>query len=287
VIATIALNNSSVRKATWMGYNNSLILREYNPGQPDPLQFGNSVAVSRNGKTMIVGAPEYSVSTTVTVGAAFIFDKTGTSWNIKNTAVLSTQSMGGREGGSVAISDDGRTCAVGDAARSVVQVYEKVGLIWTFVATLSQNAGDLEGWALAISGDGKFIAAGAPAGQRVVFYRKINNVWTFEASLSNGALGDIEGSSVAMNQEGTIVAVGMSAGNKVIIHEQVSSIEWIQTIILSSFPSPDIFGWAVALSKDGHRLAATDLYLAQTHIFDRLARGSWSCLLYTSPSPRD
>ena len=86
--------------------------------------FGNSVTLSNNGNTMIVGAQlENSGATGVngnqldtsldSSGAAYIFTRTGTTWSQQAYLKASNPGEGDQFGFAVAVSGDGNTVAVG------------------------------------------------------------------------------------------------------------------------------------------------------------------------------
>lgn len=177
--------------------------------------FGTSVDLSGDGKTLAVGASgDASNANTINgdttqhidyanTGAAYIFNKSGASWQqeaiIKpstltrhsgvglisnNNGTYSIQvSDGGQFGGSVSLSQDGNTLAVGSFREAsnakgingdegdtsldragAVFVFSRANTVWTqksYVKSSNTDKDDRFGLNIDISGDGKTMAVGA------------------------------------------------------------------------------------------------------------------------------
>lgn len=178
-------------------------------------KFGYSVDVSGDGTTLAVGAPgDASKATAINgdsaqtieysnTGAAYIFKKAGTAWsqeafikpstltkhsgvalvnNGNGTGSIQVQD-GGEFGGSVSLSQDGNTLAVGSFRESsnakgingdqgdasttragAVFVFKRDNTVWSqqnYVKASNTDADDRFGLNVAISGDGKTMAVGA------------------------------------------------------------------------------------------------------------------------------
>ena len=77
--------------------------------------FGNSVAISENGNTAIVGAYAEDPGGTTNAGSAYIFTRSGTTWTQQNKIQASDKQVDDWFGRSVAISGDGNTAIAGGA----------------------------------------------------------------------------------------------------------------------------------------------------------------------------
>lgn len=200
-------------------------------------EFGYSVAAS--GNTVVVGAPEHEVGTTVQQGAVYVFQMGAAGWaDATQTAELTDSAgpAGGQLGYSVAIS--GNTIAAGEPAgtelphdsnpthsQGTVDVFTTTGA-WTSTsspnARLTESAetdvlgGEL-GWSVAISS--KTVVAGAPfdgihgdpEGRAFVFVEpgggwSGNHTQSEELTESVPSGEDHFGTSVAVS--GSTVAVG-------------------------------------------------------------------------------
>ncbi|HEY1450528.1 MAG TPA: integrin alpha, partial [Solirubrobacteraceae bacterium] len=150
-------------------------------------RFGTSMALSADGSTLIVGAPQASGST----GAAYVFTREGESW-VKQAVITPpapTTSPQGEEqcaeespeeagecsfGASVAISADGKTALIGDpspsttAGSALIYVRAESGE-WLQQAMLSGDGLTSShegrfGKSVALSADGNTALVGVPSG---------------------------------------------------------------------------------------------------------------------------
>jgi FG-GAP repeat len=160
-------------------------------------QYGASIAVSGDGRTVAVGAPlDDSGATGVNgnaldhsardSGAVFIYTRKGNTWVQQAYVKASNTGAGDQFGNAVALSGDGNTLAVGayleDSAATgingnegdnsmknsgAVYVFTRKGGAWSQQAyvkasnTGEKDEGDQFGYVVALSGDGNTLAAGA------------------------------------------------------------------------------------------------------------------------------
>src|SRR6202042_126328 len=129
-------------------------------GESGEGSFGESVALSGDGATALIGANGDHGS----VGAAWVFARSGRTWTqqgLKLTA--SGESGAGNFGISVALSSDGTTALIGaplDAAVGTAWVFARSGSAWTqqgskLTASDESSVGQgLFGWSVALSADG-------------------------------------------------------------------------------------------------------------------------------------
>jgi trimeric autotransporter adhesin len=155
-------------------------------------EFGRSLALSGDGGTLAVGAPNESSAATgvngnasdnsaAASGAVYVFVRPATSWS--QQAYLKASNTGGDDllGQSLALSQDGNTLAVGapfedsvgapsdDTASGsgAVYVFVRSGVTWSQQAYLKATAtfaGDAFGTSVALAADGNTLAIGAPLG---------------------------------------------------------------------------------------------------------------------------
>jgi uncharacterized repeat protein (TIGR01451 family) len=98
---------------------------------------GESVALSADGNTAVVGSP-YDASSYM--GAAWVFTRSGTTWS-SGVKLVGTGAVGSpvHQGGSVAISPDGAAIAVGgygdNGNTGAVWIFKKSGNSWTQFGT--------------------------------------------------------------------------------------------------------------------------------------------------------
>ena len=239
--------------------------------------FGNAVAVSADGNTVIVGDPGECGHglNNCEHGAAYIFTRSGSTWTQQ------AELHGGPGfGGAVALSSDGNTALVGAGlsgyyghfhalgGNAPPTLFSRSGTTWTQTATLSTSEPpgpfDDFGYAVALSADGDTALIGdstqnEEAGSAYVFTGS-GSTWTQQAQLtgSDEMQGWNFGASVALSASGQTALVGApapGAGSAYVFADSGST--WTQQSELT----PDDaevksfdgwFGDAVALDSEGN-----------------------------------
>lgn len=248
----------------------------------DPItagSFGFSVALSADGKTVVIGDPDFDASTSPQNfrGQAKVYDF------VENTMlwVQRGNTIEGADcdslGTSVAISSDGNTIALGLAAGSngdgKIIVLDWVSSAWVQRGTdILGNLGTFNffGSSVSLSDDGNTVAGGAPDGATETGYAKIFD-WNGSSWVQRGvdilaeATGDRFGFAISLSANGNIIAIGgitNDAGNvstdnrgHVRIFEWNGSA-WIQRgADIDGEAAGDNFGRSVSLSADGNIVA--------------------------------
>ena len=232
-------------------------IKASNTGSGD--SFGYSVALSADGNTLAVGAPnEYGSGTGVNPassegasgsGAAYVYRRTGAAWAFEAYIKASNTSTGDALGWSVALSADGNTLAVGAVGEDgsgtgvnpvsdegalgsgAAYVYRRSGAAWAFEAYIKASntgSGDYFGFSVALSADGNSLAVGSK----------------FE-----------DGSGTGINPPSDEGAPNMGA---VYIYRRSGAVWAFEAYIKASDTGEafgDAFGCSVALSADGNSLA--------------------------------
>ncbi|MBU2899147.1 FG-GAP repeat protein [Vibrio hepatarius] len=223
--------------------------------------FGNSLDLSGDGKTLVVGATEEaSLSTgingdqgndplgTQDAGAVYLFRYQGGSWPQESYIKASNTDADDRFGSSVALSDNGNVLAVGATNEQSNSIEINVG-----------------------QSNNNLTKAGA------VYIYKYKTSWAQEAYIKplNTGSGDLFGSSVSLSSDGNILAIGASEessnSNEINIGSgdnsalesgaayifRFNGIEWSQQTYIkaSNSGAGDYFGVSVSLSEDGNTLA--------------------------------
>jgi hypothetical protein len=239
------------------------------------LLFGNAVAISADGNTVIVGDPGECAYEHVCEHTAYVFTRTGTTWTQQ------AEFHGGSGfGGSVALSAVGNTALVGAGlsgwyglsyapeGNAPPTIFGRVGTTWTQQATLSSGVAptmfDNFGHALALSADGTTALVGDPdanngAGAAYVFTGS-GSRWAQQAELSTAELPDDSalGDAVALSADGSTALVGApygSSGGTAYLYRDGES-GWTQEAQLGPVESEEHspggwFGITVALNHDG------------------------------------
>lgn len=222
-------------------------------------QFGTSLAIAASGSTLVVGAPaESSDARTVDgdpandkafeSGAAYIFERTGTTWRQQAYLKTSNSDVSDGVGKAVAISGDGLFVAVGAPGEKsnatgingdgsdnskpdagAAYVFARTGSAWmqqAYIKAQYTDPSDAFGSALALSDDGSTLAVGAPT----------------EDSSATGVGGTFDTAS---------------PGSGAVYVFTRSGVSWAQqAYIKASNTGPDDrFGNAIAMSRDGSIMA--------------------------------
>jgi len=222
--------------------------------------FGRSVALSADGSTLAVGAPnEDSAATGIdgnqadnsagSSGAAYVFSRAGTTWTQQAYVKASNTGATDNFGVTVALSADGSTLAVGaiyEASASAgingnqadnslsfagaAYVFSRAGTTWTqqaYVKASNPGGSDYFGIGIALSADGSTLAAAA----------------YHESSAATGINGNQADDSA--NVSGAVYVYTRGGTT------------WTQQAYVKAFNTDagDQFGSSVALSADGSTLA--------------------------------
>lgn len=221
--------------------------------------FGAAVSLSADGDALAVGAPgdssnatgvdgDQSDTSALRAGAVFLFSRTGGAWTQDAYIKASNTQESDGFGGSVSLSGDGATLAVGvpfedSAATGVdgdqddnsvptsgaVYVFARSGAIWAQEAYIkASNTGfeDKFGAWVSLSADGDTLAVTAP----------------LEDSAATGIDGD-EASDDAEN-----------SGAAYVFRRSVATWTQMSYLKASNAEADDLFGSAAALSADGSTL---------------------------------
>jgi len=293
-------------------WSQAAYVKASNPGEQD--QLGESIALSADGNTMVVGAPgEDSNATGIggdqanesmsTAGAVYVFARDGVgTWSQQAYVKASNTGAGDVFGHDVALSSDATTLAVGALSEDsnatgiggnqanestsnagAVYVFMRDGMgAWSqqaYVKASNPDVGDWFGWNVALSGDGNTLAASAG----------------WEDGTATGIDGDQTDDSTP------------NAG-AVYVFERDAMGAWSQAAyVKASNPGvDDFFGYGVALGGDGTTLAVgaygegsdatgiggdeaqdgSELWGA-VYVFERDGVGAWSQQAYVKASNAD
>jgi hypothetical protein len=276
---------------------------------------GRGVALSGDGNTLAVGAPHEGSgakgvngnqrdNSVFEAGAVYVYARAGNGWTQQAYLKASNPQMSAAFGHYVALSDDGNTLAVSAYWESsnakgidgnqrdesipqagAVYVFTRQGAAWSQQAYVKASntgeagtadtfgEGDQFGFSLALSGDGNTLAVGALTEDGGT--RGINGNQADNSAASAGAVYVFTRAGRAWSQQAYVKSANIDAG--------------------------DLFGYAVALSRDGNMLAVgafdEDGSTRQVngpddnrangsgaaYVFTRTA-GAWSQQAYIKPS---
>jgi hypothetical protein len=136
-------------------------------GEVGKAHFGFNVALSENGNTAMIGGGNDNTQ----VGAAWVFIRSGTSWEQQGTKLTATgETGGGRFGVSVRLSADGNTALIGGVTDNfeigAAWVFTRSGTTWEQQGSKLTGAGEsgkgLFGNSVALSADASTALIGGP-----------------------------------------------------------------------------------------------------------------------------
>lgn len=226
--------------------------------------IGYSVALS--GNTALVGALNPGLGGT-NPGAAYIFQRTGASWNMQARLIPDGDESRNNLGISVALSGDTAVVARPyplPGGEGAVFIFKREGMTWSQQARLA-NGSRFYGRSVALSGNTLLVGdnlavtgIGHQTGTAYV-YRFDGSTWQPEGQLSpsNGDSGDSFGISVALSGDTALVGAygdntfgGGDAGSAYIYQRNGATWSEQAHLIPADTAAGDFFGWSVALSHN-------------------------------------
>jgi hypothetical protein len=135
-------------------------------GDAEYASLGRSVSISSDGTRIAVGRSNFNSGP---LGATDIYEWSGSSWVQLGQSILGEYAYDG-SGGSVSISGDGSTVAIGSASNNdggdfagSARIYRWDGLLWSqLAADIDGEPYDYSGTSVSISENGSRIAVGSP-----------------------------------------------------------------------------------------------------------------------------
>ena len=243
-------------------------------GEIGASQFGQSVAISTDGATVLVGAPadnpDAPGQNSRARGAVYPFTSSGSSWvaGSKLPGIGSELNVGM----SVALSGDGSTALivpiadwVGGSILSVsapIRVYQRSGAEWAQIGQIPMPFENGFADQVAMSADGtRVLVVGqnwyGPARDAAWVFVKTSNGWAVEASLPvDTGLGNL--GAGAISGDGSTILLGEpKVGNGSVLVFQRTGSKWAQAATLTAprsapnTPEGNGFGRSASLSFDG------------------------------------
>lgn len=284
------------------GWSQQAFIKSGNTDEYD--NFGVSVSLSADGNTLAVGA-DIEESATIGVnstpnnnsdqsGAAYVFTRVGDTWSQQAYIKSGNTDAYDHFGGSVSLSADGNTLAVGahdeDGSAGGVNpvpnnlasdsgaayLFSRSGNDWSQQAYLKKNTpviGRGFGYSVALGADGDLLAVGSASTGTVHVYARSGSDWSYRADLNGDETVDGFGHSISVSADGGTIAVGAdgedssTSGINTIPNNNLSNAgaayvfvesggSWMrQAYFKASNPgSSDYFGISVSLSADGDTL---------------------------------
>lgn len=272
--------------STWAPYGDAIV-GEHVEGLGG--QFGASLAISKDGQSLVVGAPRQTVNGMSGAGRVATYEFKDGQW-VRKGSYIEGEASGDNCGFSVATSDDAEVTAVGCPVLrgnrpGMVKVlayfldFEPVSPVF-----MGESENDLTGYSVSLSGDGLTVAIGAPgegsfgsqAGKVTVRSFKTDdssgvqrNVWVeFDKKVYGDDSKYLAGRSLALAKNGAYLNVGMpgaTIGGKdsvglvrtFSVNQASNQLDLVGEVVGTSEGS--ISGESISTSRDGLRLALNDL----------------------------
>jgi hypothetical protein len=183
---------------------------------------GQSVALSSDGNTALVGAPNDNSN----AGSAFVWTRSGTTWTQQGNKLVGTGAAGSSvyQGHIVGLSSDGNTAVIGgfgdSSNRGAAWVWTRSGTTWTqqgsrLVGTNVIGSTTSDYYSAGISADGNTIITGRAFDNNnagaVWIWTRSGGVWTQQGNklVATGASGSAYlGHAVALSADGNTAIVG-------------------------------------------------------------------------------
>jgi hypothetical protein len=239
------------------------------PGGGPYVRFGWSVALSADGNTALIGAPQATGSDD---GWAGIYRYSGGVWG-SATSLVSTAGYGAAFGWCVALSSDGNTAVVG-AFGTYIGVYRYTGGVWSSAQVISVSiSGALpQVTGLSITGDGNTVVAGFPNYYGYPYYSSETGIvgvynysggsWGETIIYSSAGANARFGQSVSISSDGNTIAVGAiraapnSQGWAAIYTNSGGSWGSPTQLVYSTpvFPANTWFGISIGVATGGTRI---------------------------------
>jgi hypothetical protein len=226
-------------------------------------EFGQSVAISSDGSTILVGAPYNGGRGSAYVYAALPY----IGYGLQAKLTAPDGAYGDLFGYTLALSGNGNTALVSaqyhNNQSGAAYVFLRNSGAWSQPSELASGvSGGTFGASVALSNDGITALIGAPyaAGSRGAAYifTRSGSTWSLPATLSatDGVPGDWFGYAVALSTNGTsgtaalISAFGKSSQTGA-VYVFVPFFSWYQAAELPAPAGATGFGFSLALSSDG------------------------------------
>ena len=225
---------------------------------------GTCCALSSDGLTLAFGGS----GANGVIGATWVFRSDGTSWT-EQANLVGTGGTGSQyQGGSCALSSDGRTLAIGGQNNNsnvgATWVFRSDGTTWTQQAMIVGTGAttiESQGYRCALSSNGNTLAVGGWPGVGGTWIHQWNgSSWTQQAFIvGTGAIGIQNQGTCTLSSDGLTLAIGGSGTNANIGATWVfrsDGTSWTQQTMLvgTGWTGYQIQGASCILSPDGTRL---------------------------------
>ena len=232
------------------------------PGGSDGYFFGSHVALSEDGKTLLVTGGTSSslghVWTYTLHEGVWVPDAETLADPIKTNPVYDHDKPGFQFGNALALSGNGSVALVADEPQGAAVLYRRVGSEWQEVTSFSNGKAEPSefGIAVALSGNGHDALVAAPSTELVYSYSDSGGSWKQTGTFPYFAYDGQRNVSVALDREGdTAISGEYLSGTARVWLEKPGSGAWEEQAKLTepSGPAQEEFGSDVSLSASGSK----------------------------------
>jgi hypothetical protein len=193
-------------------------------------KFGNSVSLSADGATALVGAHEDQDPNGPNAGSAYVFERTDEAWTQRAKLVAEDGDERDYFGSAVALAEDGRAAIVGATGdddpegfdSGATYVFEQSDRSWTQQTKLARSESDTGdrtgGYSVSMASNGRTALVGSPFGEEpnedasgsVIVFERSAGTWRQRDRLvaEDGDERDRFGHSVALAGHGSTALIG-------------------------------------------------------------------------------
>jgi len=239
----------------------------FQPSFPLFQTFGDSVDLSADGMTLVVGStfdgsPAQGINGDPTApnptpfgrsGSVHVFTLTADGWAQQAYIKASDSERDFEFGRRLSLSDDGNTMAVTAPGAGQTYIFERSNGEWSETAILDRS------FDISLSGDGNTLAFNLTSSDPIQIFERSGSSWQLQWTMSlTSELATLTDRNVFLNpslsQDGNIMAIG--AGNHVVFIFEKTDDDWVNSATLraSNADVSDRFGGAVSLSANGDTL---------------------------------
>lgn len=243
-------------------------------------QLGKAVAISKDGLTVVAGAPNDSMSSKVAnIGTVHVAKHNGTQWQpLVQITSPDTTTTNQFFGTAVAVDDTGTRIAVSRVMTPTsscrVYIYAYVSNAWTLEQTIippDNYTGMNFGTSLALNSNATTLAIGSPANggtgsdSSVYIYTRNGVTWTLQTRVkpsTANSTNSVLGHSVALTSDGNTLVTGDKAsgvdGCINIFTRSGTTWSHLQKLSSSNTAKQVSFGDSVSISNDGSVISVGD-----------------------------
>ena len=251
----------------WTQQGNKLV----GSGAVENANQGESVSLSGDGNTAIIGAPGGGGD-----GAAFVWTRIGVTWTQQGSKLVGSGAVNACQGTSVSIASDGNTVIVGgycdqnSGGQGAAWVWTRSGDVWTQQGNKLVGSGAVgnstrQGFSVRLSGDGNTAIVGGDCdnftndrctGAAWVWTRS-GGVWNQQGNKLVGHDPNTfhQGNSVSLSADGNTAIIGAPSGvpsPAAYVWTRSGAIWTEERELVNPVETGIGFGFSVSLSADGN-----------------------------------